>query len=290
MSEMSLHQTNQINQSNQTHQTNHSPIIPAIMPKDYQDFEFMAGMVRGAVDRVQIDIMDGVFTPALSWPFLKPTRGTGLHDNVKAGESKIEDHLDVHFRNMQSEIEGLPFWQELDYDVDLMVENPAKAVDEWVKVGVSRVILHAREHNLNDIAVAIEVAKNVNVEVSIAVLPGHIGERMMDFLFKKHLQDISGIQCMGIEEVGYQGHPLSPKVFDTIKQVFAALDAHNTEVTKSGEGVYKTLEVSVDGGVNHEHARPLYDAGIDKLVVGSAIFKSDSPRQSIEFFSDILMN
>ncbi len=271
-------------------QTNQSPIIPAIMPKDYQDFEFMAGMVRGAIDRVQIDIMDGVFTPALSWPFLKPTKGIGLHDNVKACESKIEDHLDVHFRNMQSEIEGLPFWQELDYDVDLMVENPAKAVDEWVKVGVNRVILHAREHNLNDIAVAIEVAKNVNVEVSIAVLPGHISERMMDFIFKKHLQDISGIQCMGIEEVGYQGHPLSPKVFDTIKQVFTALDTHNTEVTKSGEGVYKTLEISVDGGVNHEHARPLYDAGVDKLVVGSAIFGSDSPRQSIEFFSDILMN
>jgi ribulose-phosphate 3-epimerase len=234
--------------------------------------------------------MDGVFTPTLSWPFLKPSKGVGLHDNLKAGESKIEDHLDKNFRNMQAEVEGLPFWQELDYDVDLMVDNPAKAVDEWVKVGVSRVILHAREHNLNDITVAIEVAKSVNVDVSIAILPGLVSDRMMDFIFKKHLQDISGIQCMGIEEVGYQGHPLSPKVFETIKQILLALDTHNAEVTKSGEGSYKTLEISVDGGVNHEHARPLYDAGVDKLVVGSAIFSSDSPRQSIEFFSDILMN
>lgn len=266
-----------------------SHIIPAIMPKDYQDLEFMAGMVRGGVGRVQIDVMDGVFTPALSWPFLKPSKGTGLHDNLKAGESKAEDYLDIHFRNMQSEIEGLPFWQELDYDVDLMVDNPAKAVDEWVKVGVSRVILHARDHNLNDIAVAIDVAKNINVEVSLAILPGALSDTMLEFIFKKHLMDISGIQCMGIEEVGYQGHPLSPKVFDTIKQIFLHLDQYNADVQKNG-GVYKTLEVSVDGGVTHEHARPLYDAGVDKLVVGSAIFRADSPRQSIELFNDILMN
>lgn len=273
-----------------SNQSLHSNIIPAIMPKDYQDFELKAGMVHGAVNRVQIDIMDGVFTPALSWPFLKPSRGIGLHDNIKAGESKIEDHLDIHFRNMQSEIEGLPFWQELDYDVDLMVDNPAKAVDEWVKVGVSRVILHAREHNLNDIAVAIEVAKNVDVEVSLALLPGPMSDTMHEFIFKKHLQDISGIQCMGIEEVGYQHRPFSPKVFETIKQVLLYLDQHNAEVEKKGEGKFKTLEVSVDGGVNHEHARPLYDAGVDTLAVGSAIFESESPRQSIEFFNDILMN
>lgn len=255
-------------------------IIPAIMPKNYQDFELKAGMVRGVVPRVQIDIMDGIFTPTLSWPFIKPSHGSGLHDNIKVGEGRIEDHLDIHFRNMQNESEGLPFWQELDYEVDLMVDNPAKAVDEWGKVGVHRVILHIREHNLNDIAVAIEVAKSCGVDVCLAVLPGPISDQIMDFIFKKHFDDLVGVQCMGIDEVGYQGHPFSPKVFDTIRQLISAIE-NNTS---------KDLEISVDGGVNHENARPLYDAGVDYLVSGSVIFESDSPRQSIEFYEDILMN
>lgn len=265
-----------------------STLIPAIMPKDYQDLDFKAGMIHGAVPRAQIDIMDGIFVPSLSWPFKKPSRGTGLHDNIKVGEGKIEDHLDTHFRQMQAETKGLPFWEELDYDVDLMVENPAKAVDEWGKVGVGRVILHLREKNINDVGVAIEVAKEYGLDISVALLPGPIPEKLISFIFEKHLNDISGIQCMGIEEVGYQGKPFAHSVFDTIHQIRRALDEHNAKARAAG-GAQKELEISVDGGVTPENARPLYDAGVDKLISGHDIFEADSPRQEIEFFEEVLM-
>ncbi len=264
-----------------------STIIPAIMPKDYQDLDFKAGMIHGAVPRAQIDIMDGIFVPSLSWPFKKPSHGIGLHDNIKAGEGRIEDHLDTHFRQMQDQTKGLPFWEELDYDVDLMVENPAKAVDEWAKVGINRVILHVRDHNMNDIGVAIEVAKEYSLEISLAVLPGPISEKLTSFIFDKHLKDISGIQCMGIAEVGYQGKPFAHSVFDTIHQVRRALGEHNEKMKADG-GEIKELEISVDGGVTPENARPLYDAGVDKLVSGHDIFDADSPRQEIEFFEEVL--
>lgn len=265
-------------------------IIPAIMPKDYQDFEFKAGMVDGVVTRVQIDIMDGKFVPSLSWPFLRPSKGTILN----ADESiKAEDHLDRHFREMQAEEKGLPCWSTLDYDVDLMVDNPAKAVDEWAKVGVTRVILHLREKNMNDVAVAIEVAKERMLEISLALPPIDITPAIRAFIFEKHLSDISGIQCMGIDKVGYQGENFNPKTFTVIKTIIDELHAHNAKQNEGAKeaGVTvpeKRLEISVDGGVTHENARPLYDAGVDKLVSGSVIFESDSPRQAIEFFDDVL--
>lgn len=258
-------------------------IIPAIMPKDYRDLDYKASSVDGAVTRVQIDIMDGKFVDSLSWPFIRPSKGTILNADEAIRES---DHLDVNFRQMQSEEKGLPCWSTLDYDVDLMVDNPAKAVDEWAKVGVNRVILHLRENNINDISVAIEVAKERMLEISVALLPIEMSPAIKKFIFEKHIDDISGIQCMGIDKVGYQHLPFSSKVFTVIKTIVDELHVYNSSRL---EGVpEKRLEISVDGGVTHENARPLFDAGAQKLVSGSAIFDSDSPKLAIEFFEDVL--
>lgn len=262
-------------------------IIPAIMPKDFADLEFKAGNVKDVVPRAQIDIMDGVFVQSLSWPFHKPSKGVILKDEDRAHEP---DHVDLNFRKMQAEEMGLPFWEKLDYDVDLMVENPAKAVMEWAKVGVHRVILHLREDNTNDITVAIEVAKEYSLHISLAILPGEISPKLKEYIFEKHIDDITGIQCMGIEKVGYQNQEFSPKVFETIREILAELHKYNEKNHAAGaEGfVEKNLEISVDGGVDHENARPLYDAGVDKLVSGHAIFESHSPAQEIEFFEEVL--
>ncbi len=280
-------------------------IIPAIMPTNFKDLDFKASMVHDVVPRVQIDVMDGKFVDSLSWPFKRPSKGVILSDTDAVSEQN--DHLDVNFRQMQSEEKGLPYWSTLDYDVDLMVENPAKAVDEWAKVGVTRVILHLREHNINDIAVAIEVARERMLDVIVALLPIDMTPKIKSFIFEKHIEEIYGIQFMGIEKVGYQRQVFSPKVFTLIKTVIDELHTYNQTrlvAANSGNGVQisdpsitinaeistepKYLELSVDGGVTHENARPLYDAGVDKLVSGSVVFDSDSPRQQIEFFQDIL--
>jgi len=39
----------------------------------------------------------------------------------------------------------------------------------------------------------------------------------------------------------------------------------------------RPIEISVDGGVKVEHARPLRDHGTDVLVAGSAIFGASDP-------------
>lgn len=252
-------------------------IIPAIMPKSYEDLKFKAGQIKDSVVRAQIDVMDGIFVQSMSWPFSKPSGKGIMTDEDRA---HTPDHVDINFRKMQSEELGLPFWEKIDYDVDLMVENPAKAVMEWAKVGVTRVILHLREDNTNDIKVAIEVAKEYDLEISFAILPGPISPLLKEFIFVKHISDITGIQCMGIEKVGYQHNPFTSTVFETIKEIFVELDKLDNKE--------KYLEISVDGGVDHENARPLYDAGVDRLVSGHAIFDSMSPAQEIEFFEDVI--
>ena len=48
-------------------------IIPAIMSQNFEDLKEKYARVRGLVSAIQIDIMDGQFTPQVGWPsLLKP--------------------------------------------------------------------------------------------------------------------------------------------------------------------------------------------------------------------------
>ena len=44
-------------------------IIPAIMPRSFQELREAAESVNGLVGTAQIDIMDGIFVPEKSWPY-----------------------------------------------------------------------------------------------------------------------------------------------------------------------------------------------------------------------------
>ena len=47
-----------------------------------------------------------------------------------------------HFDAIIAEEEGMPRWEDINFEVDLMVENPEAVVSKWVSAGASRVIVH----------------------------------------------------------------------------------------------------------------------------------------------------
>jgi hypothetical protein len=49
-------------------------IIPAIMPRNYEDLKNRVALVRGIVPLVQIDICDGIFVKNQTWPYDEPSR------------------------------------------------------------------------------------------------------------------------------------------------------------------------------------------------------------------------
>ena len=77
----------------------------------------------------------------------------------------------------------------------------------------------------------------------------------------KHRKVINWVQCMGIEKIGFQAQPYDARVLENIKKI---------------KEMYPSVLVSVDGGVNLHTAAQLVEAGADRLVVGSALFTSDS--------------
>jgi ribulose-phosphate 3-epimerase len=218
-------------------------IIPAILPRDFKDLEKHVEQVIGLVPLVQVDVCDGQFTPLPSWPCKK-------HD----------DNFDAIVRGDR----GLPAWEDIDYEFDLMVNRPEDIVDDYVAAGATRIVIHAEARG--DIAKAIESLQG-KAEIGLAL---NI-DTPLDAV-EPYKDRIQYIQLMGIDNVGFQGQAFDEKVVAKIK-----------ELRKK----YPQLEIQIDGGVNQETAPLLMEAGADRLVIGSAIFESDNAIEAVEKFKHL---
>ena len=214
-------------------------IIPAILPRDFAEIAENIELIKGFTKTVQIDICDGHFVSSFTWPYKK-------HDDS--------------YEKMLHEEEGLPAWQELDYEFDLMVDHPEKVIEDWVMVGATRIIIHAEAKGdvvgaVNELIGRAEIGLAFNIDTPVEIPAG------VDF-----------IQLMGIDRVGYQGQKFDEKVIEKIRA---------TRVK------YPDLPISIDGAVSLETAPMLIAAGANRLVIGSAIFESDNPIDAIAKFKSL---
>lgn len=214
-------------------------LIPAIMPKSLADIEDKVTSVKGLVKTVQLDFMDGKYVPEITWPF--------------SDEKFLE----------KEEIE-LPFWDDINYELDLMVSEPEKKLDLWLKFSPARIIFHYASikdfQKIKDfsnqvggfIEIGFAVQRNDNLDEVLELIKGGTGEF---------------IQCMGIEKIGYQEEKFDERILEIIKTIRE----------KSSD-----LPISIDGGVNKESVRSLVQSGATRIVSGSAIFNSEDVKLSIE--------
>lgn len=231
-------------------------IIPAILPVDLEDLREKMARVSGLVPLVQVDVCDGKFVPSKSWPY------------VKGGMDE--------FNTIKAEEEGFPFWDSLDFEVDLMVKNPESVVHDWVMAGAKRLVLHIesapniletieklREEygTANDEAFGLEIGvaldiKTTNEEVyEILDMIDENGDSIIDF-----------VQFMGIDNVGFQAQEFNDQVLEKISDL---------------RSLYPDIQISVDGGVDFDNASDLISAGATRLISGSAIFNSDDITEAI---------
>lgn len=226
-------------------------IIPAVIPSDIHDLREHLEKVVGEVKEVQIDVLDGKLTRTPSWPYKKRD--------------------DVYFAHILEEEEGLPFWQEVDFEIDMMVYDPEEEAKQWIAAGATRLIIHSSSKNpveaIQSLRAEFPKGEEIGIELGIALDP----ETPLEFV-KEVAEDVEVIQVMGIDRIGYQGEAFNT---DTIEKV--------RELRK----LYPNHGIAVDGGVNVETAHELVLAGADRLVVGSALFHSENIHEAIREFEAI---
>ncbi len=227
-------------------------IIPAIIPKDYEELKNNIALVRGIVPVVQIDICDGVFVKNTTWPF-------------------VGGDYDTHFKAILAEQEGMPFWEDIDFELDMMVENATDNFDIYTKLGPKRIIFHLEaiknQEDFKDFLEGIDMYIRDSIKIGVAVNPLTPLEQLYPLV-----NYVDFVQCMGSDELGHHGVELDEKVYENIKIL---------------REKYFDLPIAVDIGVNEKTASRLVEAGATKLIIGSAIFNTDDIIGTVERFKQL---
>ncbi|MBP9715216.1 MAG: hypothetical protein KBD52_01880 [Candidatus Pacebacteria bacterium] len=228
-------------------------IIPAILPKDYEDMKNKIALVRGLVPLAQIDLCDGIFVPSQTWPF-----STGGND-------------DYNFQNIINEKEGMPFWEDIDFELDLMVADAMENFDIYTKLGPKRIIFHIEAfpdlQEFKHFLEGIDFFIRDSIEIGVAINPTTPIEQIYDIA-----NSIDYVQCMAIEKIGYQAQGFSEKVFPQIASL---------------KEKFPDLVIGIDGAVSMQTAKRLIDAGATRLAVGSALFNTTDIIDTLEKFKQI---
>ncbi len=237
-------------------------ITPAILPKSYEDLVRHLDRVSGIVKTVQVDVVDGVLAPNKTWPFVQDTNG--------------------QFLKILNQEEGLPYWDSIDYEIDLMVSDPVFVSDQWIAAGANRIVIHVKSLEKDALLKLVKNTHDKGVGVSLAV------ERSSLERFKEYMQYlasefgeepieniVTGIQCMGIDKIGFQHNPFNREVLQMIQEIHT---------------LYPEIEISVDGGVTLDNAGEIYDAGAKRLIAGSAVFESPDAEEALREFEEIYEN
>jgi ribulose-phosphate 3-epimerase len=223
-------------------------IVPAILPKTFDELTEHLARLLDIVRSVQIDVCDGVFVPSKTWPY----------------DQKSSKENDEIFRKILAGDLGLPYWEDFDFEVDLMVTNPAQVMEDWITAGASRIVIHeASVEDKDELAhLIIKTKAEGRVTIGLAIT----SETDLDTL-DPYVSELDFIQCMGILRVGFQGEPLDKAILSTLSVLSER---------------YPELILSVDGGVTLETAPYLVNAGATRLVSGSTVFKSNDIHETIE--------
>ena len=226
-------------------------IIPAILEESFEKLRESIGRVVNVASVVQIDVCDGKFVSTMSWPI-----GSENKHSVEA---------------ILNEEEGLPYWDSIDFEFDLMVINAHEQFDFFVRLGAKRIIFHIEaEKDINkfkEFLEAIDMYTRENLQIGVAINTTTPIESL-----DKIISNVDFVQCMGIEHIGQQGEPFDERVINQIK-----------ELRKK----YRELTISVDGSVNEHTAPLLVKAGADRLIIGSALMNSYDIRETMRDFEDL---
>lgn len=176
----------------------------------------------------------------------------------------VVDGIFVPFTSWPYVPEGNPYDVKIATDsftleVDLMVQQPFVAARAWEEAGADMLVFHVETIDLPSL---IDFSAHTAVSIGISLHGGTPVEALVPYL-----PHVDYVQIMGIREIGQQGQVFDADAFQKIEFVQRHAPA---------------LPVSVDGSVNEQTIDGLLKAGVDRLIVGSAIVKYDDPHGAFQ--------
>ena len=154
-------------------------------------------------------------------------------------------------------------FRSLPFDVHLMIEDPARYVEDFAKNGADIITVHYEADKHLDRT--INYIKSFGVKAGIALNPATPVESI------KHLIGIVDMVLIMSVNPGFGGQKYIEYCSDKIR-----------EVKKLAEEFNKDLLIEVDGGVGANNIKKVVECGANVIVAGSAVFKNGEIEKNIK--------
>ncbi len=164
-----------------------------------------------------------------------------------------------------SQLETLNYKVKSFIEAHLMVEEPLNWLRPFYEFGAKRIIFHFEIRR--DKEEVIREIRKVGLSVGLAVNPS---TEVGDFSYLVDKVDL--VLFMSVTP-GFYGSKFIPFTLDKIREF---------------KRFWPDKPIGIDGGINFSTIKEVFPLKIDSICVGSAIFKSKSPKESYERLSSFL--
>jgi ribulose-phosphate 3-epimerase len=203
-------------------------IAPSLLSADFAMLRDEIEMVcEAGADILHLDVMDGHFVP-----------------NITIGPCVVE---------AVRKVSSVPL------DVHLMISDPEKYLDSFVKAGSDWITFHIEA--LSEPQKFIERAKSLGVKVGVSLKP-----QTTVAAIEKILPLVDLVLVMSVEP-GFGGQSFRPEVLAKVQELRSAASC--------------PPDIGMDGGLNLDTVPQVVKSGVNVLVAGSAIFHAQDPEAMV---------
>lgn len=205
-------------------------VSPSILSADFANLERDIKAVENAgADWIHVDVMDGHFVP-----------------NITIGVPVVKSIRRI---------------TKLPLDVHLMIENPEKYVEPFVKAGADIITFHYEAAGEKSREI-LKIIKSFGVKAGISIKPKTSPDKIFNLLTTADM-----VLVMTVEP-GFGGQSFMPDCAEKIPYI--------------KKNSPQNMIIQVDGGINAETAKVCTSVGANSLVAGSYVYKSDDIKTAID--------